>query len=74
MRAVGGDLPCIRTGFFSNESSSSSCEGIGWGWSISFEGSENAAMERHARIAKMGTARKYALVDGIVDLVWVSGG
>jgi len=74
MRAVGGDLPCIRTGFFSNESSSSCEGGVGWGWSISFEESENAATERHARIAKMGTARKYALVDGMFDLVWVSGG
>jgi len=41
-------------------------EGVGSVSSISVESKENAKTERQAMIARIGTARKYALVEGIL--------
>ena len=41
-------------------------EGVGSVSSISVESKENAKTERQAMMARIGTARKYALVEGIL--------
>ena len=43
-------------------------EGVGSVSSISVESKENAKTERQAMIARIGTARKYALDEGILSI------
>ena len=63
MKSTNKSSPCIRTGFLS---SVLMIEGVGSVSSISVESKENAKTERQAMMARIGTARKYALVEGIL--------